>query len=96
MKPLLDRSAYDHPEHFDDEVRAFRTSERYVPTPLEALLFELAGHRCTICAAPWLEIHHIDELGDGGKTEYQNLVVTATRGFTLRGCRQEMNCGTTR
>jgi len=74
-RPLLDRTAYDHPEHFDDEVRAYRTSERYIPTPLEALLFELAGHRCTICLAPWLEIHHIEELGEGGKTEYDNLIV---------------------
>lgn len=74
-RPLLDRTAYDHPEHFDDEIRAYRTSSRYVPTPLEALLFELANHRCTICLAPWLEIHHIDELGDGGNTEYENLIV---------------------
>ncbi len=74
-RPLLDRSAYDHPEHFDDEIRAYRTSERYIPTPLEALLFELASHRCTICLAPWLEIHHINELREGGKTEYENLIV---------------------
>ena len=74
-KPLLDRSLYDHPEHFDDEIRAYKSSARYVPTALESLLYELAGHRCTICHAPWLEIHHIEELGDGGKTEYENLVV---------------------
>lgn len=74
-KPLIDRSAYDHPEHFDDVIREYRTSERYIPTPLEDLLFELAGHRCTICSAPWLEIHHIDELGDGGETRYNNLIV---------------------
>lgn len=74
-KPLLDRSAYDHPEHFDDEIRNYKTSSRYVPTPLESLLYELSGHRCTICGAPWLEIHHIDELSEGGQTTYENLVV---------------------
>jgi HNH endonuclease len=74
-RPLIDRKKFDHPEHFDDEIRAYRTSKRYVPTPLEQLLYELAAHRCTICAAPWVEIHHIDELGDGGKTEYENLIV---------------------
>lgn len=72
---LLDRSQYGPPEHFDDEIRAYKTSKRYIPTPLEQLLFELAGHRCTLCNAPWLEIHHIDELGEGGSTEYGNLVV---------------------
>ena len=72
---LIDRAEYDHPEHFDDEIREYRTSRRYVPTALENLLYELAGHRCTICAAPWLEIHHINELGEGGKTAYDNLIV---------------------
>ena len=74
-QPLLDRNSYDHPEHFDDDIRTYRTSERYVPTPLEHHLFELASHRCTICHAPWLEIHHIDELSEDGKTEYDNLIV---------------------
>lgn len=74
-KSLLNRNSYDHPEHFDDEIRAYRSSARYVPTPLESLLYELAGHKCTICRAPWLEIHHIKELGDGGNTEYENLIV---------------------
>ena len=74
-KPLLDRRLYDHPEHFDDEIRTYRSSKRYVPTPLESLLYELAAHRCTICQAPWLEIHHITELSDGGDTEYENLIV---------------------
>lgn len=74
-KPLLDRSNYDHPEHFDDQIREYRTSKRYIPTPLESLLFELSGHRCTICSAPWLEIHHITELADGGATQYDNLIV---------------------
>ena len=73
-KPLLER-CYDHPEHFYDTIREYRSSKRYVPTPLESLLFELAGHRCTICHAPWLEIHHIDELGESGETEYDNLIV---------------------
>ena len=72
---LIDRVEYDHPEHFDDEIREYRTSRRYVPTALENLLYELAGHRCTICAAPWLEIHHINELSEGGETAYDNLIV---------------------
>jgi hypothetical protein len=74
-RPLIDRSSYDHPEHFDDLIREYRTSERYIPTHLEDLLYELSGHRCTICHAPWLEIHHIDELGEGGETKYENLIV---------------------
>lgn len=74
-QPLLDRSQFGPPEHWDDIVRAYRSSARYVPTALEQLLFELAGHRCTICRAPWLEIHHIQELENGGKTEYANLIV---------------------
>ena len=74
-QPLLDRSQYGPPEHFDDLIRAYRSSSRYVPTPLESHLFELAGHKCTICHAPWLEIHHIKELCDGGLTEYENLIV---------------------
>ena len=74
-KPLIDRTLYDHPEHFDDEIRAYRTSSRYVPTALESLLYELSGHRCTICGAPWLEVHHIEELGNGGHTTYDNMIV---------------------
>lgn len=74
-RPLLDRSTYDHPEHFDDEIRAYRTSARYIPTPLESLLFEMSAHRCTICLAPRVEIHHIDELAEGGQTTYENLIV---------------------
>ena len=71
----LNRGQLDHPEHFDDEIREYRDSSRYVPTALERLLYELAGHRCTICSAPWMEIHHIDELSDGGSTEFDNLIV---------------------
>lgn len=71
----LDRSQLDHPEHFDDEIRSYRDSSRYRPTLLEQLLFELAGHRCTICSAPWLEIHHIEELSQGGQTTFDNLIV---------------------
>jgi len=72
---LLNRDQYGPPEHFDDEIRAYRSSARYIPTPLERLLFELAGHRCSLCHAPWLEIHHIEELAEGGNTEYDNLIV---------------------
>lgn len=71
----IDRKMFDHPEHFDDEIREYRTSNRYIPTKLESQLFELAGHRCTICSAPWMEIHHIEELATGGLTEFDNLIV---------------------
>lgn len=74
-KPLLNREQFGPPEHFDDEIRSYKSSARYVPTALEQLLFELAGHRCTVCQAPWLEIHHILELENGGHTEYANLIV---------------------
>lgn len=73
--PLLDRTQFGPPEHWDDIVRAYRSSARYVPTALEQLLFELAGHRCTICKAPWMEIHHIHEHEKGGETKYENLIV---------------------
>ena len=74
-KPLIDRKKMDHPEHFDDIIREYKSSNRYIPTPLENLLFEMAGHRCTICKEPWLEIHHIKPLEKGGKTSYENLIV---------------------
>lgn len=74
-RPLIDRQSLDHPEHFDDEIREYKSNARYKPTALEQLLFEMAGHRCTICDAPWLEINHITELAEGGKTEYDNLIV---------------------
>lgn len=74
-KPIISREDLDHPEHFDDRIREYSTSERYRPTALESQLFELAGHQCTICRAPWLEIHHIEELENGGKTEFSNLIV---------------------
>jgi 5-methylcytosine-specific restriction endonuclease McrA len=73
--PLLDRTKFGPPEQWDDIVRAYRSSARYIPTALEQLLFELAGHRCTICKAPWMEIHHIQELENGGETKYENLIV---------------------
>ena len=74
-KFIPDRSTFDHPEHFDDEIRDYRTSSRYRPTPLEQALYEMAGHQCTICKAPWLEIHHIVELADDGETAFDNLIV---------------------
>ena len=74
-QPLIDPKLLDHPEHFDDEIRAYKSCKRYVPTALAQQLFELAGHRCTICSAPWLEIHHIEEISEGGKTEHANLIV---------------------
>jgi 5-methylcytosine-specific restriction endonuclease McrA len=73
---LINRNDYDHPEHFDDVIREYKSSERYFPTPLEDLLLEQCGHKCTICFAPYCEIHHIDFLKkDLGKTEYENLIV---------------------
>ena len=74
-QPWIDPRILDHPEHFDDEIREYKSSKRYVPTPLQQHLFELAGHRCTICSAPWLETHHIEKISDGGKTEFANLIV---------------------
>jgi hypothetical protein len=75
-KNLINRNDYDHPEHFDDIIREYRSSERYLPTPLEDLLLEQCGHKCTICLAPYCEIHHINFLkNDIGKTEYENLIV---------------------
>ena len=73
--PLIDPRELDHPDHFDDAIRNFRSSDRYIPSALAQQLYEMAGHRCTICEAPWLEVHHIDELREGGKTEYVNLIV---------------------
>ena len=72
---LINRKDYDHPEHFDDVIREYKSSERYFPTPLEDLLLEQCGHRCTICLAPYCEIHHIEFLKDGGLTKYENLIV---------------------
>ena len=75
MTPLIERDKYDHPEHFDDVIQEYKSSTRYFPTPLEDLLLEQCGHRCTICSAPYCEIHHIDFLQEGGQTRYENLIV---------------------
>ena len=74
-KRLIDIKDLDHPEHYDDVIREFQSQDRYNPGPLASHLYEVAGHRCTICQAPWLEIHHIQGLFNGGKTEYSNLIV---------------------
>lgn len=75
-KPLpVRRKDYDHPEHFRDRITEHCTSDRSIPTHLQDLLLEQAGHRCTICREPSYEFHHIEELGKGGKTEYENLIV---------------------
>ena len=66
---------YDHPEHFDDIIREFNSDQRYIPSPLKDLLFDQCGHRCTICDAPYCEIHHIEFMENGGRTEYENLIV---------------------
>jgi len=74
-KKIIPIPKLDHPEQFDDLIREFESPERQYPTPLQNLLYELAGHRCTICQAPWMELHHIKELSDGGTTTYENLIV---------------------
>jgi hypothetical protein len=74
-KRLINIQDLDHPEHYDDMIREFQSEDRYYPGPLANHLFEVAGHRCTICQAPWLEIHHIEPLRGGGRTEYSNLIV---------------------
>ena len=35
----------------------------------------MAGRRCAVYSAPWLEVHLITELAQGGKTLYDNLIV---------------------
>jgi hypothetical protein len=72
---LVKPRKYDHPEHFDDVIRDFNSSERDIPSPLKDLLYEQCGHRCTICSAPYCEIHHIDNLQESGLTQYENLIV---------------------
>jgi len=74
-KPLVAPKLLDHPEHFADTLRAYQSCDRDTPEQLRRHLLELAAHHCTICRAPWLEIHHIQELSKGGKTEYDNLIV---------------------
>lgn len=74
-KQLIEIPKLDHPEQYDDLIREFESPERKYPTALQNLLYELAGHRCTICQAPWMELHHIKELSDGGTTTYENLIV---------------------
>ncbi|WYD79428.1 MAG: HNH endonuclease signature motif containing protein [Candidatus Electrothrix gigas] len=75
-KPLpVSRKDYDHPEHFWDRITEHCTSDRLIPAQLQDLLLEQAGHRCTICREPSYEFHHITELGKGGNTEYENLIV---------------------
>lgn len=66
---------YDHPEHFKDEIEEYLSEQRSYPTPLEDLLLEQAGHRCTICRDTNYDFHHIKHLANGGKTEYDNLIV---------------------
>ncbi len=66
---------YDHPEHFDDIIREYNSDQRYIPSPLKDLLLDQCGHRCTICDAPYCEIHHIIFMEKGGPTEYENLIV---------------------
>lgn len=64
-----------HPEHYSDKIEEYSSELRYIPTPLLDLLLEQAGHRCTICREPSYDIHHIEFMERGGKTEYENLIV---------------------
>ena len=72
---LIPVDAMAHPEEVIDEIREYKSSRRYRPGPLDELLFSLAGHCCSLCKAPYLEVHHIEELETGGATEYDNLIV---------------------
>jgi hypothetical protein len=71
----LRRAKDDHPEHFLDEICRISSATRSIPTDLATLLLEQSGHRCTICRAQYAEIHHIDYFSQGGRTEYNNLIV---------------------
>lgn len=75
MKITIKGKDYDHPEHYFDLIREFQDTDRYVPSHLGDLLLEQSGHKCTICKEPYTEIHHIEFLENGGKTEYENLIV---------------------
>ena len=75
MKIPISKKVYDHPEHYFDLIREFQYTDRYIPSHLGDLLLEQSGHKCTICKAPYTEIHHIKFLEKGGKTKYGNLVV---------------------
>lgn len=46
-----------------------------IPKTTRDRLLVDAGHRCTICAAPCYEIHHIIEQKDGGGHDDENLIV---------------------
>lgn len=75
MEHIVKRNEYDHPEHHKDKIAEYSSDGRYVPVPLGDLLLEQAGHRCTVCNAPYVDIHHINPIEKGGKTEYDNLIV---------------------
>ena len=74
MSKIVRNKDYDHPEHFADKIEEYNSEQRYIPTPLLDLLLEQAGHRCTICKENCYDLHHINFLNDGGKTEYDNLI----------------------
>lgn len=78
MKVLKMNSITDfdgHPEEYWDRIREYSSDNRYRPSNLESLLLDQAGFRCSICQAPYFELHHIKEMRHGGKTEYDNLIV---------------------
>lgn len=74
MSKIVRNKDYDHPEHFADKIEEYNSEQRYIPVPLLDLLLEQAGHRCTVCNENCYELHHIDFLENGGKTEYNNLI----------------------
>jgi len=66
---------YDHPEHYRDLISQHCSEGRYVPEQLQDLLLEQCSHRCSVCREPNYELHHIEPIEYGGKTEYENLIV---------------------
>lgn len=75
MSKIVKQNNYDHPEHHMDRIEEYISEQRYIPVPLADLLLEQAGHRCTVCNSPSYDLHHIDHMENGGRTEYDNLIV---------------------
>jgi hypothetical protein len=72
--PIRDNK-YDHPEHYRDIISRYCSEGRRIPEQLQDLLLEQCGHRCSVCREPNYELHHITPIKNGGKTEYENLIV---------------------
>lgn len=63
------------PMEYIEQIREYKGEDDRLPSPLQRLLYEEASHRCSICKEPYMEIHHIKYQKNGGKTEYDNLIV---------------------